>query len=210
MSHQLPRPVLGQLRQLARNMEACLQSESHRVSKAMGQSDAFDEGYIDSCLTRALLSYTAQHSQIRGLQVEKLSNGGIEVACTFDRVERRFRVRRATVDKYGVLDVRTNSDSLLTRAASREPQLWDTPSMFPMSFEQWVLPYLIDMRTRTIEEIWAGRVVGKVNDASPYRLVLADLVQIAPSSPTRREFTKREEDLELPEEGEQGGDAGRA
>jgi hypothetical protein len=176
----------------------------------MGQSDAFDEGYIDSCLTRALLSYTAQHSHIRGLDVEKLSNGGIEVTSIFGHVERRFRVRRASVDKYGSLAVYTSSDSLLTRAANRAPQLWDTPGMIPMSFERWVLPYLIDMRTRTIEEIWAGRVVGKVNDASPYRLILADLVQIAPSSPTKRGFTKRDEDLDIPEEGEEGGEVSGA
>lgn len=115
-------------------------------------------------------------------------------------VERRFRLKLASRDRYGRLVVTASSDSILTNAP-RPPELFDPPELVAAStIEQWVLAYRLHDETSTFVEVSAGRVVGKANDLPPYRLLLDDRVMFAINPPIPPSFRGDEDDLDLGEE----------
>jgi hypothetical protein len=199
--------VFKRLKSLACGLEEGLQEESHKVATAMAVHPAFNQGYVDSPLMRALICNIARSVAGRGISIEVLPNGGCEASIIYKGVERLFRLRKATRDADGRLDVRVSSDSLLTHRA-RAMQLFDDESFEPIEpaeqVEQWVLPYLIDPRTRTLKEVFAALPIDTVNEHAPFRLILQDIVQIPHTTPPPSGFRKDDDDLDLG--GEEEGD----
>ncbi len=209
MSHPLPPPVLDMLKPLARELDEGLQAESHHVGTAISVHDAFDQAYVDSHLTRALVCAITRSAVFSGLSVTELANGGCEVRNSYQGVERLFRLKKARRDADGLLDVRVSSDSLLThrvRAATLfdadEIELFDEV----VQTEQWVLPYLINPSSRTLIQIYAALPIGTRQEHPPFRLILDNIVQIPHTSLPPKSFPKREDDLDIPGEEEKGGD----
>jgi hypothetical protein len=100
----------------------------------------------------------------------------------------------------------SNSDSILTGAAREtEGTLFDSevPSP-PVTHEQWVLAYRLHPGTRTFVEVKAARVVGLLSQRAPYRLKLADLVDIPFSVSPPSNFVGDVDDLDLGDEEERG------
>ncbi|MDP9421145.1 MAG: hypothetical protein M3P53_13570 [Actinomycetota bacterium] len=172
----------------------------------MGEHAAFDVGWIEAGLTRALICSTACLLGGQRFRVHDLGNGGVELVHVYDDVERRFRIRRASRNAYGALRVVVNSESILTGAAREvEATLFDEPVSIPSTHEQWVLAYLLHPGTRTFVEVKAGRVVGLLTDRSPYRLKLADVVDIPFLALPPSNFPgSRDDDLDLGDEDEGG------
>jgi hypothetical protein len=200
MSH-LPEPVLASLKSLVLGLDEGLQADSHKVAKAIAVDGAFDHKYIDSGLTRALIYSNVKRVAVSGVEIVPLGNGGCEAAILHDRVERRFRFKKAMYDQRGALSVTVSSDSLLTHIA-KQPNLFDT-STEPAAEERWVLPYLLDPVTRTLREIWAALPTHVLGRNPPYRLAFGPVFRLPLGSPAPRAFPTRDEDLELPDEEEE-------
>jgi hypothetical protein len=207
MSQCLPEPVVKMLMPIARGIDEGLQAESHNVSTAMAVHAAFDQSYVDTDLTRALVCSLVRTSATPGVLIHDLPNGGCEAQIVYEGVERLFRLKRATRDQDGRLVVKASSDSLLTHRA-RALKLFDDdgqPYEPPSRTEQWVLPYLITPATRTLIEISAALPVGIRNEHPPYRLVLDNIVRISHTAPPPPNFPKTEDDLDLDDKPEEGG-----
>jgi hypothetical protein len=197
MSHPLPDPVLDRVKRFVWGLEEGLQAAAHKVGSAIAEHPAFDARWVESPLIRALISSTAQSLAANGVRVESLANGGAEISITHDGIERRLRLKRADLDSYGRLDVRTSSDGILA-ATARDPSLFDDPDeVDPERVEQWVLAYLLHPGTRTFRSVSAGRVVGFLTTSPPYRLALADLVVIPHIAPPPLGFPSNQDDLDL-------------
>lgn len=123
-------------------------------------------------MVRALLCSIGTHARVPGLEVAALGNGGMSIRSVHGGVERRFRLRKATLDQYGALVVRVNTDSILTHGASNAPGFWDEPTLESSEYEQWILAYVLNPVIRTFERVTAAYPVGLYGDKSPYRLLL--------------------------------------
>ena len=160
MSHALPEPVRDLLTSFVCRLEEGLQADGHKVGLAVANHPAFDARWVESPLVRAVIAATAAPLGGRGLRVEELTNGGVEVYIVHERIERRFRVKRAVRDRDGRLDVRVSSDSLLAVSAQRIATLFDQDEdqdeTEPPTIQRWVLAYLLHPGTRTLLEVSAG------------------------------------------------------
>jgi len=215
MSHPLPVAVIDLLAALARQLDEGLQADGHHVGTAMGAHEAFDQRYIDTTLTRALVCSIARSTDLPGLSGAELAIGGCDVKVTHEDTIRLFRLKKATLDAAGNPIVRVNNDSILTRRA-KDPTLpifEDDESLLPTALpEQWVLAYLINPATRTISQIHAGLPVGVRGQHSPFRLILAHVVRIPHAAPPPAAFPKTDDHLLLDAEevAEQPGEARRS
>ncbi len=210
MSHCLPERVLHDLHLFAAGVEDRLQADGHKVAVAVGEHPAFNVRWVEMDLTRALISSTACMLGASRFLVHDLGNGGVELRQIHGGVERRFRLRRAQRNAHGSLRVMSNSDSILTGAAREtELTLFDTGVVSPpATHEQWVLAYLLHPGTRTFTEIKAGRVIGLLTHSPPYRLRLADLVDIPFATSPPPNFAGEEDDLDLGDEDEREDEPG--
>ena len=210
MSHRLPEPVLHDLQLFATGVEDRLQADAHKVAVATSEHPAFNVRWMETDLPRALIFSTACMLGASRFLVHDLGNGGVERGHIYGDVERRFRLRRAQRDAHGSLRVVSNSDSILTGAAREtELTLFDTgDSSPPVTHEQWVLAYLLHPGTRTFTEVKAGRVVGLLTQSPPYRLRLADLVDIPFVTAPPPNFAGDEDDLSLDDEDEREDERG--
>lgn len=187
-------------------LEDRLQADAHTVSVAIGEHSAFNVRWIETHLTRALISDAATLVGEKRFRTHDLGNGGVELVHLLGGVERRFRLRRGQRDAYGVLQVMSNSDSILTDAARAvDATLFDGDSTPPARYEQWVLAYRLHPVTRTFVEVKAGRVVGFLTQRPPYRLRLADVVNVPFLAPTPPSFPGNRDDLDLGDEDEDEG-----
>jgi hypothetical protein len=208
-SHPLPGPVLKTLTTFVQGLDEALQAEAHKVEQAVAVDDAFDRRYVAAVLTRSLICSIAHTLRGDALFVEELPNGGCELWNVDAAIERRFRFRRVTRDQYGLLDVRTSSDSLLAgKAREATLSLFDEPVTLPSETEQWVLAYMLEPATQTLKELSAARIIGFMNDRAPFRLKLGDVTRIALSASLPPAFQGTNDDLELPgEEDDEEGEA---
>jgi hypothetical protein len=209
MSHPLPEQVRLGLQYLFCAVEERLQAETHTVGLAIESNpNAFDNGWVESHLSRAVIAQAAFSVDGGALHRKELPNGGVEITSRDNGIERRFRLRRATKDKYGGLIVRTSSDGILGLAAS-DPTLFDDPFAVPPSVvEQWVIGYVLNRVTHTFAEVSAARVVGKRGQRPPFRLKLADTIRIPHAAPLPPGFKPDQDDLDFPEEDEGLGEQG--
>ena len=204
MSHALD-PILPLLQRFVCDLEEGLQADSHRVGSAKDQHKGFKKNWVESDLVRALISALAHSLATDDLAVESLGNGGLELVNDHDGTERRFRVKRAKRNGLGKLIVTASSDSILTMVIP-PPSLFDEEGAAPHTAEQWVLAYLLNPRTLTFHDVYAGRVIGKKRKKSPYILELADVVRIPHTVPLPPEFNPERDDLDFPDEGEEHGE----
>lgn len=203
MSHQLPEPVFARLQAFIWGLEERLQADAHLVGRARDAHEAFDANWVESGLIRAVIASSARPFMGDGLELEDLGNGGVEISHIFGGVERRFRLKKAKRDSRGIPVVTSSSDSVLTLAA-REPNLFEESP--PQDVEQWVIAYMLHPVTLTFDTVFAGLVVGVLNERSPYRLKLANIVHIPHAAPTPPDFKPGEDDLDLPGEDEGRGE----
>jgi hypothetical protein len=201
MSH-LPDPVMDKLRYVVRELDEGLQAGTHKVSQAIAVDSAFNEGYVDSNLTRALVCSIIR--SVPGVSVEELSNGGCELGISHKGIERRFRLRRAERDSRNFLVVKVSSDSFLAQKV-RNPTLFDQEPMEVIETnELWVLAYLMNRPTRTLLEVFAARPTGLLGDEPPYKLEFGAMVEIPISAPIPPRFRQEDEDLDLGDETAEG------
>jgi hypothetical protein len=214
MKSPLPDDVHGRLVRFARALEDGLQADAHKVGQAVAVDDSFDHGFVTSPLIRALVLKAARHARIPGLRAIELSNGGCELVIMYDRVEYHFRLRKAKFDRYGLLDVRTSSDSLITRRAAAHRFLDDDLEIVT-EFQDtaadggavgWILAYVLNPATGTLGNIAAALPVGLLNDHSPYRLQLQHTTWLSFQAPPSGGFRTSSDDLDLgdEDEGQQG------
>lgn len=202
--NSLPEPVLQRLQAIVTLLEDGLQERVHKVDTARRADRAFRRRFTESPLRRSLLCDIVSSANIPGIRVHELGNGGCELSIVHAGIERRFRFKNATLDKYGRLVVTASSDSILT-PQPRPATLWDPEeASTARAFEQWVLAYLLDPHTRTFAGVTAGRVVGIKNGRSPFKLLLDDLIPFIITSPTAASFLGDDDDLDLGEDGEAG------
>lgn len=176
------------------------------VSVAQSADPAFHRTFTEGPLRRALLCDFLGDLCAPGLRVDELGNGGVEISIVHDTIERRFRLKLASLDPYGMLAVTASSDSILT-PQPRERALWDEPAFLdPTDFEQWVLAYVLHPQTRTFTLVQAGRVVGKLNEYSPFKLILADRVSFKITPPAPPSFYGNDDDLNLGHQDDEGGE----
>jgi hypothetical protein len=208
MSQRLPGRVIDLLTKFVCGIEDALQANAHKIDKAVAQHPAFDVRWVESPLVRAVIASSATLLESTVLRVEHLGNGGLDIRVPHDGVDLLFRVKLGHRDKYGALVVTVSSDSILVATAHRLATLFDDPDEEPdaTSVQRWVLAYELDPATRTLINVSAARVVGVANDRSPFRLSLADIVQIPHAAPLPPSFPGRSDDLDLGDEGEEGGE----
>ncbi|HEX2040909.1 MAG TPA: hypothetical protein VHF47_14390 [Acidimicrobiales bacterium] len=210
MESHLPPAVLSPLTSLLQAMEEGLQAESHRVSRALDVHSAFNRGFVDSTLTRALLSSLGENATAgTTITFVDLSNGGCEFVIVDSGRERRFRLKSAGRYRNGGLRVTVNSDSFLTHEV-RERELWDDPAEEqPGTVEQWVLAYRMNPMTRTFLDVWAALPIGLIGETSPYRLAFGPVIEITLTPPVPPPFQRDEDDLDFDDdEGDEQGDEG--
>lgn len=206
MSHPLSDQVRLDLQGLASAVEETLQAETHTVGSAIAENRAFDKAWIESHLTRAVIAHAARAATGGRLGCEELANGGIEIISVEGNVERRFRLRKADLDRDGQPRIRVNTDSLLN-VARPAPTLFDDPvDVPPEHMERWVIGYLLNPSTRTFAEVFAARVMGTIGEQPPYRLALADILPLPHTAPLPPEFRPDQDDLDFPDEEEGLGD----
>ena len=203
MSHALPDPVQSHLHELVVGIEDRLQADSHLVSRVTESNKAWDVGWIEGGLIRAVIADSARPLVGRQFELVNLGNGGIEVINVHGGIERRFRFRKARRDALGRLVVTSNTDSIMTRIA-RDPNLFDDASNLPDvdHVEQWVIAYRVHPITRTFYEVNAGLVDGFLNRRPPYRLKLINVAAIPHIASLPPDFKPKNDDLDLPGEDE--------
>jgi hypothetical protein len=210
-SHPLPAPVIKRITRLVCGLEEGLQAQGHLIDRAISINPAFDQGFVESPLHRALIRSIIQSVAGRGMSVEPLGNGGCELLHVHGGIERLFRVKKAQLDADGRLEVRSSTDSLLTQKA-QVMRLFDVDTHEPIEHagrsEQWILAYLLNPVTRTLKRVIAGRLVDYANDHPPFRLVLGDVEEIPFSAPLPGDFKATDDDLDLPREEEGGEETG--
>lgn len=212
MESHLPAEVLSKLQAVVAGLDEGLQASSYKIGQAMEVDHAFDRSYVDSPLLRALVCSIASNLNVNGVRVEQFGNGGCEIRIAHGDTDRWFRLKKASRDKYGHLDVRASSDSFLTRRArSNQLSLLDDDIVRDATtHEQWVLPYLLHPITRTFTEFFAALPVGTVNEHAPFRLILDHVVGLGLPNHTPDRFQGSLDDLDLDlgfdfgEEGEGG------
>jgi hypothetical protein len=205
--HELPERVQDRLAFLAQRIDEAMSSDGHTVPEALHLHVAFDHGYVESTLLRALLSDSAMLACPPEMTVDQLGNGGCEVTDYEDGVERKFRFRRAERNSKGALVVRVSSDSILNGVhVERDPDLFnqEVPDTPPAVRQQWVLAWRLSPATQTLHEVWAGRVIGVTGDQPPFKLVLANLTKIAHEPGLPPTFLGSDDDLDLNDERETG------
>ena len=202
----LPRKVQTELQRLTSMVDEGLQAEAHTVASAVDLNEAFRRKWVESDLTRAIIVRLACSYSSKTLTCAELPGGGAETTTLDKDVERRFRWRRAVLSQYNRPVVMVNSDSMLN-PPRRDADLFGYEP--PPDFEQWVLAYVMDPRTRAFSTVFAGRVVDKVGNKPPYRLVLADVEVIPHAAPLPPGFKpQRDDDLDIPGEEEGFGEQG--
>ena len=204
MSH-LPPDVLTSLTYLGQEVDEALQSEAHAVGTAQSASEDYDQGWVESHLRRAHLYPSVRGVRQNAFGVEELKNGGCEIVSHCDSIERRFRWRRARLNREGRLVVTANTDSILTHAA-RTHTLWDSlEDRPPSTVQQWVLAYSFDRNSGGLGFLFAGWVSGTRNENAPYILTFVDPIdQIPLAAPEPPPFRADDEDLDLgDDEGEE-------
>lgn len=201
MSYGLPAAPFEALRLLICRLEDVLEASAHTVGAAMAEHSSFDERYVESPLCRSLISDGVRKVAGDEIEVITLSNGGLELLMVHERVERRFRFKRAEKDSKGDIVVRSSSDSLLSRDTS-QPNLFDRSAPPPERSEQWVIAYFLVPGIWVFHEVFAGRVTGKIGNASPCRLELNDVVRVPHLDVLPPPFKSVEDDLELPDHDE--------
>ena len=202
MSHELPDPVFSLLQRLISGVEEGLQAEAHKVGSAIAEHPAFDASWVESHLTRAVVSSLAQSRSGKGLRFEGYGNGGAEVVNLHDGIERRFRFRKARRGPRRELVVTVSSDSYLTMKAL-DPSLFDdetTRNAPPPTLEQWVIAYVLRPGTLTFDEVSAARAVDIEGNSPPFRLKLANITPIPYDAPPPPDFKPSVDDLDLGEE----------
>lgn len=212
----LPDPVLRKLQTVVTILDDGLQERTHKVDAARRIDRAFRRrSFTEDPLRRSLLCDILVASGTPGVRVDELGNGGCELSIVHGGVERRFRLKKASVGRYNQLVVTASSDSILTPQARRARQatLWDefepdTCEPEPEQFQQWVLAYLLHPQTRTFTAVTAGRVVDVKGRRSPFKLVLDDLVHFAVTPAPAVQFVGDDDDLDLGEGDVAGEDAG--
>lgn len=190
MNTHLPEPVLRALSRFATQMAEGVAGDSGKIHKVASADEAFDCGPMTSTARRALVAKHGQRACDHRLRGVALSNLGFEIVSQFRGVERRFRLCSASYTASGAWRVTSNSASILTSAArnrSSQYQLWSEPHLTPTvdESEQWVLAYIPNRLSHTLDAFMAGLPVDVVGSSSPFRLVLDHQTPI-PVEPTWR------------------------
>jgi hypothetical protein len=199
MSH-LPQSTLAILAEVARTVDEKLQADGYRIAQAIRADRAFDEGWIESTLLRAVVADAVSRS---GATVACLPNGGREVSVVDGCVERTFRVRKASRDGRG-LKILAGSDSVFSRPAVLEPSLF--PAIRPEVRERWILAFVVD-DALALQEVVAARPIEFIN-SKPGRLRLVDEVALPIGSPPPERFEGKADDLDIPPDDETGDEDG--
>lgn len=180
---------LHNLNAIATHVMEVFGARGHNVESAMRTDDAFDRGYCQSSLTRALVEDAVEEaSKGVGMPRPSVPGGALELGHYDGFEERRYRVRKAKRLEDGSLHVLNHSDSGLTPAPPDEPQFFDT--------KQWVFAWIPDDQNNMIQEIVAAEVVDFIT-GSPGRLVFGSEVSLgSPIDPFPAGFQPSDEDLE--------------
>lgn len=194
MRSPLPPGVYESLVQVAQAVDQRLQATGFRIPVATGVDDAFDEGWVESVLLRALMGAGFNESALPN--IIDLGNGGRELKILEGGRDLRFRMKYATRDRLGELRVLASSDSVLSRGASRTGTLSLFPEQYPDVIHQWLLAFVIDRETWTLEEVVAARPIGFISRA-PGRLRLDSQIGIPLLAPSVRRFVADDDDLEF-------------
>ena len=194
-SGPLPQFTLRQLALAATLIDTALQTKGYLFDK-VGQLDpAFDQGWVETVLRRALIGSAVDEG---GLPVDVMQLGGREIILTEGQVQRCFRIRSARRDALGRLVVLASNDSLLSKPdVGIQGRLFGPP--VASRTEQWVLAYIYDPAVQALKEIVAALPVGFAN-GRPGRLKLAHEVVIPVPVFEPPPFKGLDEDLELPGE----------
>lgn len=200
--------MFRQLTDFVQHLDDGVAARSHNVERAVAIDDAFDRGWVDTGLTRAVIHRVATSYRARGVRVEDLGNGGAEARIAFGRVDRHFRLRRAKFDADGRLDVRVSGESFLRKRADIQHSLFETDPVIlgTAEAEQWVLAYTVEPTTRTLLDVFAAYPTGYANAKSPYRLILDHVVRIPLATPPSTFRGRSDEDLFGGEAEEDGGE----
>lgn len=211
MSHPLPPATRTAVQTLVCAIEDRLQAKAHTVGSAKATNpEAFDQGWVESSLSRALVIQSALAVTGVGLDCLELPNGGIEAVAIEDGVERSFRFKGSKkIDLFGRPVVMVGSDSLLNRATPNPDLFGNHLQVPPPIREAWVLAYRLRPALYTFDHVWAARVTGTRGKKAPLRLQLADVVPIPFDLPLPPEFRRgKDDDLGLPDEDEGLGEPG--
>jgi hypothetical protein len=215
MESLLPEPVVQTLTALVKHVHEGLQARAHNVEKAIAADPSgLDHGFVVGGMTRGIIGDLIDTAGIAGVQTEDLGNGGREIRVLHDGEFIPFRWRKATRRNWGTMDVIVNSDSFLTKTA-KPMDLFEYAGMTSRAPDDgewyWVLAHILDPITGCLAEVTAARIVGTVNEHSPFRLRLDNHVAIPLEEPAPPSFPGKHEDLDLdderPDESEGDGDA---
>lgn len=203
ISDPIPPTTLRQLQAVVSLIDETLQEKGYLLMK-VGQVDvAFDQGWIESALRRAMIGTAIDDG---GWMTEAKQLGGREIIVIEGRVQRSFRLRSARRDSLGRLVVVASNDSLLAA-----PEVGVQESLFgppPVErSEQWVLAYVLDPVIGCLKEAVAARPVDFAS-GRPGRLKFAHEIPVSPAAFEPPPFRVSDEDLELPDEGDSGHLAG--
>jgi hypothetical protein len=188
----LPESLVRDLTKFATILAAGVASDAGRIDAAARSHPAFDRRAVTGPMLRALVSEHGLAAANHRVRAESLSNLGLELITHHEGIERRFRMRKASLSAHGAWQIQSNSDSILTAAARAQyapPMLWPEVDLTVADddFQQWVLAYLPHWPTHTITRFMAALPVGLVGERPPYRLLLEHhtIIDVEPASTLR-------------------------
>lgn len=152
------------MHQLADEIRETFDERGWKIEKALQLDGAFSKTRrSQSSLGRDLVLDAIEQAASRiGLTCQPVTGGGWDVVYLVDGADRRFRVRKATVDPdTGEYTMLWTSDSIFITEG--EPE-----ALYPT--ERWVLGYTVDSEGM-IADIFAARVLGKTDESVPHLLL---------------------------------------
>jgi hypothetical protein len=183
--------------QLTQEIEDRLQADGHRISQAIELSAAFNEGYVESTLLRSLVAAAVSST---GVPVVELANGGRDIIVPQGERHLIFRLKKAERDALG-LRVLAGSDSVFSAPVGQGSMF---PTLVPNDVERWVLALIFDDDNMLVEAV-AARPIG-FRASRPGRLLFdQNQFSLPIGSPSPPSFDGDDEDLEIPDEGEEEG-----
>jgi hypothetical protein len=152
------------MHQLADEIRETFDERGWKIEKALQLDGAFSRTRrSQSSLGRDLVLDAIEEAASRiGLTCRPVTGGGCDVAYLVDGADRRFRVRKASVDP------ETSSYSMLWTSDSIFIIEGEPEALFPT--ERWVLGYTVES-DGVIADIFAARVIGKTEESVPHLLL---------------------------------------
>lgn len=165
------------MHQLADNIRETFDERGWKIEKAIQLDGAFSRTRrTQSSLGRDLVLDAIEEAASRiGLTCQQVTGGGCDVAYLTEGADRRFRVRKASLDpESGDYAILWTSDSIFITES--EPE-----ALYPT--ERWVLGYTVDSEG-IIADIFAARVLGKTDESVPHLLLGPATILGTATSPT--------------------------